>query len=116
MTWTFEIPGPAVGYYTRGARPNWTRMKQYHHYRDHVVRCAQIAGLRPPLTASEASRLRIDVRLHSKGRVHPDPENIRKGVVDALFYRAGKSDRYVWGTLWQTVYDVEPKVIVVVTT
>ena len=79
-----------VGYYTKGARPNWTRMNEYHAWKDHVR--VHVADVLP--VPSAARPVRLDVWCYFESGTHPDPENIRKGVVDALF---PKGDKYVYG-------------------
>ena len=97
-----------VGYYTKGARPNWTRMNEYHAWKDHVR--ATITAPMP--TPSEAAPVRVDVYCYFADRTHNDPENVRKGIVDALF---PSGDKYVYGYHHHPLYDPQnPRVEVVI--
>jgi hypothetical protein len=100
----FTVPGKAVGYYTSGARPNWTRLKSYRAYKQAVQWAAKAAGLRLPLMATEAAPVFVTTRLFCRSRVHHDPENVHKGIVDALFYGAKGGDKHVGGTFWPARY------------
>lgn len=112
---TFTIPGKAVGYYTRGAHPNWTRMNQYHAYKRLVQLCAQAAGVELPLSATKESPVKIDVVAYFPNGTHCDTENVRKGVVDALFY-GGNGDKYAYGSHDAPRYDkLNPRVEVLIT-
>ncbi len=107
---TFTIPGKAVGYYTHGARPNWKRANEYTAYKVYVQVQAIYAGLTLPLFADKDTPKRIDVTCYFKNGVHSDPENVRAGIVDALFYDKkrkvkGKGDKFAWGTHYPPRYD-----------
>lgn len=93
-----------VGYYTQGKTPNWTRMKEYQTWKDHVRDCG------PPMPkASRAHPVRVDVWCYFSSEVHPDPENVRKGVVDALF---PDGDKYVYGYHHHPLYSDAPHVLI----
>ena len=64
-----------VGYYTKGARPNWTRMNEYHAWKDHVREHAP-AGLPQP---TQGQPVRVDIWCWFADGTHNDPENVRKG-------------------------------------
>ncbi|GBF04790.1 hypothetical protein DAERI_020387 [Deinococcus aerius] len=101
-----------VGYYTQGARPNHTRMREYHTWKDHVRAHAPpgLLGVRP---TDERSRVRLDVVCFFANKTHADPENVRKGVVDALF---PQGDKWVYGSHDHPRYDpARPRVEVTVT-
>ncbi|WP_264778191.1 RusA family crossover junction endodeoxyribonuclease [Deinococcus aetherius] len=101
-----------VGYYTRGATPNHTRLREYQTWKDHVRAHAppELRRLRP---VDETSRVRLDVVCHFANRTHADPENVRKGVVDALF---PGGDKWVYGGHDHPRYDAaRPRVEVTVT-
>lgn len=105
---TFKL----VGYYTQGATPNRTRLSEYHTWKDHVRLHAPppLLRLRP---VDEASRVRLDVVCYFATRTHADPENVRKGIVDALFPRG---DKWVYGSHDHPHYDpAHPRVEVTVT-
>lgn len=69
-----------VGYYTKGARPNWTRLNEYHEWKDHVrASSPDVSTLGG--TPSEAAPVRVDIWCYFADRVHNDPENVRKGRI-----------------------------------
>ena len=99
-----------VGYYTKGARPNWTRLNEYHTWKDHV---REHAPLGDALTPRPDQPVRVDVRCYFADGVHNDPENVRKGIVDALF---PDGDKWVYGYHHHPLYDaLNPRVEVVIT-
>lgn len=79
-----------VGYYTKGARPNYARMNEYHDWKDHVR--ANVPGELP--SATKEQPVRLDVYCYFASGTHADPENVRKGIVDALF---PGGDKFVFG-------------------
>ena len=115
----FTIEGPPVGYYVQGARPDWARLKKYRAWKAHVQTCAALAGIKLPLTASRDRPLQIATHAYFKTRVHADPENVHKGIVDALFWHPEKgkrgSDKHVGGEFNHPLYDKQrPRVFVVI--
>lgn len=111
---TFTVPGRPIGYYAVGAQPNWKRMKDYHGYRDIVRALAAQNGLVTPLRCSKDSIVIICTTAYFEDGVHCDPENVRKGIVDALFYtpkgsplRKGSSDKYCCGAFAEPMYDAD---------
>jgi hypothetical protein len=106
----FSVPGKAVGYYTAGARPNWTRLKAYRAYRDVVAFYATRAGLVLPLVATEQVPVYVSTWLYCSTRLHHDPENIRKGICDLLFYKAKGGDKHVGGNVQPAVYGDDDRV------
>lgn len=118
----FFIPGDPVGYTkTRppgrhGRRftmsPRWAR---YLEYKKTIQLLARAEGFRVPLEASENAPVRVDTHAVFRTRVHPDPENVRKGVVDALFYQAKGGDKWVKGTHDWPEYGPDPGVLVMIT-
>jgi len=115
----FTVEGDPVGYYALGKHPNWKRKEQYHTYKRAVQRVAELAGV-GRLVASIERPLRIHTTAWFRTRVHPDPENVRKGICDALFYRRpsqhrGNADKYTGGSFPPPLYDRErPRVEVVI--
>ena len=105
----FTITERPQGYYARGSRPNGKRLKQYMQWRDTVRGYAMLALLRLPLRASKNVPLVIVTRSYFENGVHPDPENVHKGVVDALFYAKpkGSADKYTGGQFSPPLYDPE---------
>lgn len=93
-----------VGYYTKGKTPNWTRLKEYNAWKDHVREHA------PPIPqAGPEHPVRVDVWCYFASGTHPDPENVRKGIVDALF---PNGDRWVFGYHHHPLYSDAPHVLV----
>jgi hypothetical protein len=110
----FTVPGQPVGYYSQGKHPNWTRMKAYHAYKAQVQACAQAAGLTLPLSATREAPVIVSTVAHFSSGVHCDPENVRKGVTDALFY-GGSGDKHTGGSFPPPRYDrANPRVLVTV--
>lgn len=108
---TRKVAGPPdapklVGYYTKGARPNWARLNEYHDWKDHVRKHVQAA-----LPAPTKDRpVRVDVHCYFASGTHSDPENVRKGIVDALF---PDGDKHVYGYHHHPLYDpADPRVVV----
>lgn len=116
----FTVPGSPVGYYAEGRKPNWTRKAAYIAYKRMVQFCAVEAGLELPLKATPERPLIIDVVPYFSSGVHCDPENVRKGVSDALFYAGsgqakGNGDKYTGGSFPPPRYDqARPRVEVTV--
>ena len=116
----FTIPGPPVGFYVLGSRPDWLRKQAYHKWLKSVRRVAREAGVPVgQMSATKRSPMWIEtVAWFANGR-HPDPENVRKAVADALFYtkanRRGSADKFVGGAFPPPLYDAEnPRVEVMV--
>ena len=108
----FTVPGRPQGYYTMGAHPNWTRMKEYHAFRDRVRTMANGSGVVTPIRCTKESPVIICTTAYFENGTHCDPENVRKGIVDALFYtpkgsplRKGSSDKYCAGAFDLPRYD-----------
>ena len=92
------IPGDPVGYYAQGARPNWGRMLRYREWKREVQAMVRLeTGLRLPLSASAEEPAYIQTAAFFRSGVHPDPENVHKGVKDALFYHAKGGDKWTAG-------------------
>ena len=106
-----------VGYYTRGSRPAGSRLAQYQSWREHVRASAAKVGFKLPLMVLEHEPIYVYVVAYFVDRRHPDVENVRKGIVDALFYvtKAEKqllgegagSDKWVAGAHSLPRYDKE---------
>lgn len=114
---TRKVPGPPtlpklVGYYTNGKSPNFDRAREYAAWKAHVQ------AHTPPLVlhATKARPVRVDVTCYFPNGAHADPENVRKGVVDALFKHREGGDKYVYGYHHHPLYDPgNPRVEVVIT-
>ena len=71
------------------------------------------AGLKVPLQATGEKPLCICTVAWFRNGVHPDPENVRKGIADALFKAGeGGGDKYTGGTFYPPMYAKNPRVIV----
>ncbi|MBZ9712208.1 hypothetical protein [Deinococcus multiflagellatus] len=109
-----KVPGPPtvrklVGYYTNGKSPNFDRAREYSDWKQHVARHAPAMVL----DATRAHPIRVDVWCFFPNGAHSDPENVRKGIVDALF---PGGDKYVYGYHHFPQYDpAQPCVVVEVT-
>ena len=105
----FVIHSDPVGYYSQGAKPNWKRMKTYHAWKKAVQLTAKSQGVRLPLRASKDRPVHITTRAFFRNGVHPDPENVHKGIVDAMFYDPRKerrgSDKHTGGFFQPPLYD-----------
>lgn len=116
----FTIPGDPVGYISkpyanrksRRGGPWWlysrsgiaVKIRRYIAYANEtVLRCKNECG-RLPVPGTKTAQVRIDVFPVFANGVHPDPENVRKGIVDALYYDRG-GDKYVWGLTGFARYD-----------
>lgn len=104
MVKTFVISGKPVGYYACGKFPNWTRMKEYHAWKEHAQACAVAAGMTLPLTATKDRPIIVSVRCYFENGVHCDTGNVQKGTCDALFY-GGKGDKFSGGHFTPPFYD-----------
>jgi len=110
MKYTFTVPGNPVGYYAVGKRPNWKRMKAYHDYCERVRLYAKAAGIPLPMKASKNEPVMIATLAYFANGIHPDPENVRKGIADSLFYAGkrgnkGSGDKYCAGKFLYPLYD-----------
>lgn len=102
----FTIPGPPVGYLrmTQGQVklmriPRHKLTPQSVKVRDRIQRyfdykeLASFCGFRLKFDRSPKKRILLHAMIYFKDKKHPDPENVRKGIQDALF----TSDKYVAG-------------------
>ena len=120
----FIVYGDPVGYKTTTKRSKWSdRYKEYVNYKAKVQECARNAGMKLPLVATKDRQLMINTIAYFRDGRHPDPENINKGVRDALFYKEksyfNKSrkgdDKHTGGHFVPPRYDKEnPRVLVTV--
>lgn len=132
----FEVPGDPVGYVATTSRGKWSA--QYQRFAEYAKRVrfyARASGISTPLLATKGHPLTIrTISYFANGR-HPDPGNVQKGVVDALFYdekkadlaklyrKMGKkmrttgkgNDKYTGGSFPPPLYDSEhPRVVVII--
>lgn len=104
-----------------GKTPNIDRKRAYETYLQGVQMFAKMAGIRLPLIAKRDAPLLIHTVSYFKNGVHPDPENVRKAVSDALFYTGkggrgkGSGDKYCGGSFLPPLYDKEnPRVEIII--
>lgn len=113
----FEVLGPPVGYTIQlGRFANNKKKFKYVAYKKLVQEyAAHFMAL--PLQARHAGEpIKITTHAYFVNGVHPDPENVHKGVKDALFYGGGGcGDKYTGGSYSPPLYDPEnPRVTVIV--
>ena len=113
----FTVCGPPVGYYAEGKAPNQTRRRRYVEWKRLVaVELWQQCGIRVPLLARKEHPLVVRTVTWFRNGRHADPENVHKGVKDALFYNAKGGDKYTGGSYDPPRYDpTNPRVDVFVT-
>ncbi len=117
----FVVPGPPVGFGNQLGRFKFTKKKvRYIEYMKKVQAIAA-ALVELPLKASHAGEaIRVTTHSFFVNGVHPDPENVHKGIKDALFYAPkgtakGCGDKYTGGSYSWPLYDAhEPRVEVIV--
>ena len=98
----FFVPGDPVGY-TIALNKRADRVRRYHGFCERVRWEARRAGVPLPLMATKDRPAYIYTQAVFKGQRFPDPENVHKGVKDALFYatrgrgRGRGDDRWTGG-------------------
>jgi hypothetical protein len=81
----FFVEGEPVGYTI--ALQLWApRVKRYHDFCELVRFSALQAGVDLPIVATEAAPVYLYTQAVFGRRRFPDPENVHKGIKDALFY------------------------------
>lgn len=120
----FIVPGNPVGYVTTTKKSKWNkRYKYYADYKKIVQFYARSVGIKLPLVATKDRQLTIRTIAYFKNGRHPDPENVNKGIRDALFYdehhvRGNKSakgdDKHTGGSFTPPKYSKNPRVIVII--
>lgn len=114
----FRIDGPPVGYYTSGGTPNYTRLNKYVAWKKLVQKTAMTHGITLPLVATKEKPMFIETYAVFHNGTHPDPENVHKGIVDALFYdpsrkKKGAGDKHTGGMFHPPFYEKgNPHVVV----
>jgi len=112
------IPGKPRGYYSVGARPDWKRKNAYHDWCKDMRGYFGICGHDIPFRPTKDRRLFIWTRAWFPNGTHSDPENVHKGLKDALCYevvkdkkgkpkrkRGGGSDKHSGGCYDAPLYD-----------
>jgi hypothetical protein len=82
----FFVDGEPVGY-TIAFQRHAPRVKRYHQFCELVRFSALQAGLSLPIEATEAEPVYLYTHAVYGRRRFPDPENVHKGIKDALFYQ-----------------------------
>lgn len=131
---SFVVPGKCRGYTTTNAKSEKKSkaILAYWKYCKFVRLCASAAGVRPvPLVSTRERPIMLFTRAFFENGVHADPENVHKGIKDALFYCKkiklpkgvkwvgerpnGTADKYTGGHYLPPMYDKRnPRVDVIV--
>ncbi len=117
----FIVPGDPFGHVAATAySKNYSKQyAKFIKYAKFVRYCAIEAGIRLPLNADISNPLLIKTFSYFRDRRHCDPENVRKGICDALFYdpvqKKKGNDKYTAGYFPPPRYDPDnPRVVVVI--
>lgn len=106
--------GNPIPYERTTQRAKWTaRYKRYTAWKNYVVWSAKImsCGFWDARLFDGAEKTRLDCMIYFGNMNHADPENIRKGIQDALF----ENDKLVWGLVDFGYDHCKPRVEVEVT-
>lgn len=115
----FTVLGQPVPFLVGVRHQTKKRVQKYEDYRDTVRMFAREAGIRNIKITAEAP-LYFHTRAFFKNRVHGDPENIHKAIVDAVCYnpdggKGSRSDKFTGGAFAPPRYDKKnPRVEVVI--
>ena len=92
------------------------RVARYLTFRDNVVIASRQARCMTPLKASKDLICIVETKAFFNTGNFPDPENVHKGLVDALFYGTeGAGDRWCGGWFAPPLFDKKnPRVEVLV--
>lgn len=126
VTYSFTVFGPPVGYTIQLGRFRFNKRKvKYIEYKKLIQEKCPFAL---PLVATKERPVHIETNSFFVNGIHPDPENVHKGVKDALFYVAkgksskdgkkvkGSGDKYTGGMYHPPAYDKEnPRVEIFIT-
>lgn len=111
MRLEFRVPGPPVGYTThndsdqRGGRRVSAAVGAFWTYAKRVRECATAqTGVPMPLESSKDNPWFVFTIAFFHNGHHADPENIHKGIKDALFYKAKCGDKYTGGAYLPPLY------------
>ena len=100
---SFTVPGKPVGYtIIMGKFYGGKRKKEYLEYKK-LVQLVIPATLRG-ITASRDKPVTVTTKAFFINGTHPDPENVHKGIKDALFYEAKGGDKYTGGSYSPPLY------------
>ncbi len=113
----FRMEERPIGYVRMTHKGRFTkRATMYTEWKKRVQWTARAAGLLLPLEADRLHPVLIDVDVFYQmswiNRTHqlPDAENVRKGIVDALFYTSKTGDFFCAGSHSLPAFDPEPGV------
>ncbi len=112
MRFEFVVPGKPLGYTThnrsndRGGNKISAAVGAFWNYCKHVRKCAEAqCGVAMPLESSPENPWYIFTVAMFPTKNHADPENVHKGIKDALFYKAKCGDKYTGGAYVEPFYD-----------
>lgn len=109
----FIVPGKPVGYTThnrskgRGHRASAAVLKFWGYAEAVRLHATRQTGVTFPLESSRDNPWFIFTLAIFASRVHADPENIHKGIKDALFYKAVCGDKYTGGAYLPPLYHAD---------
>jgi hypothetical protein len=84
---------------------SFVRRSFYKGYPEYLMRAENtLLTELQPFSTSSGEKARMDIRVFWRNGVHGDPDNIFKGIADALF----KNDKYLDGS-FETCYSPEGK-------
>lgn len=69
----------------------WDGMKRYFDWKDYV----ELLAYKYKFNRSPKKKVFLNVMIYFKNKAHADPENVRKGIQDAIFTQ----DKYVAGSV-----------------
>lgn len=136
MEFLFTVHAPPLGFYAQASRNLYKmspdqreRAKKYRDWqaflRIQYLKNRQEIGAKMgwnfappplPLTATIALPIWIETAAYFQNKRHPDPENVHKAVVDALFYKSDTGDKYTGGKFEIPQYDPDhPRVEIRIT-
>jgi len=104
--------GNAVPYerMTQRSKREDLRALRYQNWKRHVLSCFSVQS-RQGIPCESDGHYRLDVKCFFLGENHADPENVRKGIQDALFVYG---DKHVTGSVDLEHVTETPRVEVVV--
>lgn len=111
----FVVWAHPVGYTTttRGSKKSSVAVRKYWRYCERVRMFAEEQGAKMPLESPPDDPWYIfTVAVFADG-THADPENIHKGIKDALFYKAEFGDKHTGGAYCEPLYSKENPCVVV---
>lgn len=109
----FIVPGEPLGYRTAGRYGHNKVSVRVHAWNDAIRDAATSIGVSTPLFCDKAYPVIVDIRAYYSSRLHCDPGNTHKGLIDALFYKSTSGDKYTGGAFDLPYYDKEnPRTLV----